>query len=176
MTNERLKFLTDDNLEEINSTLPWVSRMHLPEEELRILGQSNPNRGEGRIESLPDYRATKLHELVDLKGKTVLEFGCFEGSHTLSLLEYTDKVTAVDVRPLNVLKTLTKLALFNKNAEVFTFDAETCDTSIGQYDIIFHCGVYYHLTNPVEHMYFLDKICGKFLFLDTHISSSENEN
>jgi len=161
------KYLSDANLLEINETLNWHSGVELPDG--RVLG-SLTNSKRTTPEPIPDYRVVKLNELIGLKNKSVLELGCFEGAHTLSFLKYTDDVTAVDVRPQNVINTLTRLSAFGKKADVFVCNVEDIDTTLGVFDVIFHCGVLYHLSNPVEHFLKLKGMC-KYMLLDTHIAS-----
>tara|TARA_R110000824_G_scaffold196011_2_gene379006 strand:- start:795 stop:1523 length:729 start_codon:yes stop_codon:yes gene_type:complete len=164
---ESYKYLSDSSLKEINSSLDWHSGVELPDG--RVLG-SLTNSKRTATEPIPDYRVSKLDDLIGLKDKSVLELGCFEGAHTLSFLEYTDDVTAVDVRPQNVINTLTRLSVFGKKADVFVCNVEDMDNKLGVFDVIFHCGVLYHLSNPVEHFIKLKGMC-KYMLLDTHIAS-----
>jgi len=123
---------------------------------------------------IPDRRITELHKRIDLKGKSILEVGCFEGIHTLGLRLYSDDVTAIDIRPSNVIKTLARLSLHGTYAKVFVADVERLSPSFGQFDVIFHCGVLYHLASPVEHLFSLKGMC-KHIMLDTHVTSEQKE-
>jgi 2-polyprenyl-3-methyl-5-hydroxy-6-metoxy-1,4-benzoquinol methylase len=168
-TFRKLK-IPDSTLSEINSMLDWRAGTLL---DGRILGRLGVTPGKrtspGRI---PDYRIEKLHQLVNLTGKSILEVGCFEGIHTLGLKLYSDDVTAIDIRPLNVVKTLARLSMHGANAKVFVADVEELSAEFGQFDVVFHCGVLYHLMSPVEHLLSLGPVCNT-IFLDTHVARDE---
>ena len=162
-------YLSDSSLQEINQRLDWHSAIKLPDD--RILGSLTRSK-RNQPENIPDYRVKRLDETLDLKDKTVLEVGCFEGAHTLSFLEYTDKVTAIDVRPSNVINTLMRLSVMGKKANVFVANVEDLNKQLNCYDVLFHCGVLYHLVDPVSHMKNL-KGMAKYILLDTHIASED---
>ena len=46
------------------------------------------------------------------------------------------------------------------------------DERDGQFDLVFHCGVLYHLLNPAEHILALGRVA-KHIFLDTHVARDE---
>jgi hypothetical protein len=87
----------------------------------------------------------------------------------LGLRMFSSDVTAVDIRAVNVLKTLARLSAFGTSANVFQFDVETVDAEFPNYDVIFHCGVLYHLEDPVAHLLRLLPHC-QAMYLDTHVS------
>src|SRR5262249_45176941 len=58
------------------------------------------------------------------------------------------------------------------SARVFLADVETMTSHLGRFDLVFHCGVLYHLMHPVEHLEALAKVCSA-LFLDTHVARDE---
>jgi len=157
---------------EVNGMLDWHAGTVL---DGRILGRLGVKAGK-RTEpgAVPDRRIVNLHEIVNLTGKSVLEVGCFEGIHTLGLRLYCQDVTAVDIRPSNVVKTLTRLCMHGSNAKVFVADVEALPDQFGTFDLIFHCGVLYHLMAPLEHVFALSRLC-KHLFLDTHVARNEPE-
>ena len=61
---------------------------------------------------MPDRRIVLMNEQFDLADKHVLEVGCFEGIHTVSLAMLARKVTALDARMENVVKTIVRSAMF----------------------------------------------------------------
>jgi len=165
--------IEDRDLDEINSRLPWQAGAPLPDG--RILGRLGARPGKrDRAGHIPDRRITRLNEAVPLNDLRVLEVGCFEGIHTVGLCQFSKSVTAVDVRPWNVVKTLTRLACHGASAKVFVHDVERLHDELGHFDVVFHCGVLYHLLNPVEHLLALGRICRR-VFLDTHIARDEVE-
>ena len=161
------------NVEDVNNLLPWHTKSKLSNG--RTIGRSpNPNK-RNYFEEIPDKRITQLHEIIDLSDKSILELGCLEGSHTLGLLTYAKKVTSIDCRPVNVIKTLTRLSFNGKSSPVYCFNAEdlTIDT-YGKYDVIFHCGVLYHLKEPIPHLENIFKM-SDCIFLDTHVTEDNNK-
>lgn len=161
---------SDRDLEEINAMLDWYAGTLL---DGRLIGRLGVRPGKRTDPApVPDARIVMLHRLVDLRNKSVLEVGCFEGIHTLGLRMFTEDVTAVDVRPVNVVKTLARLSFHGTWAKVFLADVEEPDPSFGVFDVIFHCGVLYHLVKPVEHLRAVGRMC-RYLFLDTHVARDE---
>lgn len=159
-------YISDHCLNEINSYLNWKSALNLPDG--RILGSLTSSK-RTTPETIPDYRVKILNDLITLSDKSVLEIGCFEGAHTLSLLQYTDNVTAIDVRPKNVINTIIRVSLFGKYPKVLVYNTEDLNkNSFGFFDLIFHCGVLYHLKDPAAHLANLSEVCN-FILLDTHV-------
>lgn len=163
--------ISESELAEINQLLPWYAGAYLPDG--RLLGRLDARPGKradpGKI---PDKRIVRLNEEIALRRLSVLEVGCFEGIHTIGLTMYCSDVTAIDVRPVNVFKTLARLACHGVSAKVFQKNVEAMDDQDGRYDLVFHCGVLYHLLNPIEHILALGRVT-QHLFLDTHIARDE---
>jgi len=162
--------ISEDTLSEVNSMLDWHAGTLLNGRVLGRLGVTPGKRtSPGKV---PDYRIEKLHKLINLTGKSILEVGCFEGIHTLGLRLFSNDVTAVDIRPLNVVKTAARLSMHGADAKVFVADVEKLSVDFGRFDVVFHCGVLYHLMSPIEHLFALGAMC-ESLFLDTHIARDE---
>lgn len=165
--------LSDADLDEFNQMLPWHAGTRLPDG--RIIGSLTARATKREsVEPVPDKRITRLHQTLNLTGKRVLEIGCFEGIHTLGLCEYGANVTAVDLRPINVIKTSARLAAYGVSANVFPLDVEEESVVLPQFDIVFHCGVLYHLEEPVRHLKRLLPHCNA-IYLDTHIAREDEE-
>lgn len=162
--------LSDLDLEEVNRLLDWHAGTLL---DGRLLGRLGRKPGK-RMEPapVPDPRIVKLHRLVDLRGKSVLEVGCFEGIHTVGLRMFSEDVTAVDIRPVNVMKAMARLSYHGTWAKVFQADVEKLGPGFGAFDVIFHCGVLYHLMAPVEHLLTIGPM-SRYLLLDTHVARDE---
>ncbi|MGK2915729.1 MAG: class I SAM-dependent methyltransferase [Porticoccaceae bacterium] len=161
--------ISNADLAEINRLLPWHAGTSLPDG--RILGRLDVGKRNNVCE-IPDKRIVRLNEEISLRGLSALEVGCFEGIHTVGLRLYCDDVTAIDVRPVNVFKTQARLACHGTWAKVFQKDVEKMDERDGQFDLVFHCGVLYHLLNPAEHILALGRVA-RHIFLDTHIARDE---
>jgi tRNA (mo5U34)-methyltransferase len=162
---------SDADLAEINSLLDWHAGTLLPDG--RLIGRLERTAGKRPAPAqIPDKRIRILNDLVHLKNKKVLEIGCFEGIHTIGLRQFCEDVTAVDVRPQNVLKTLARLSWHGVSAKVHQYDAEEIGADFPRFDVIFHIGVLYHLANPVQHLLNIGQLCD-YLFLDTHVAPNE---
>jgi tRNA (mo5U34)-methyltransferase len=157
--------LDEQALQDANRLFDWRAVTRLPDG--RLLGKPSRNKREGE-EKIPDSRIVLLDRLIKLAGKSVLEVGCFEGIHTIGLRQFTDHVTAVDVRPVNVFKTLARLSLYGADAKVYVADCENLDASFGTFDVIFHIGVLYHLVDPVGHIAKIGALAPT-LYIDTHV-------
>ncbi len=163
--------LTAELVEEANKAFDWRAATELPNG--MMLGRMFEHK-RSVPQTIPDKRIVLLDSLVGLRGKSVLEIGCFEGIHTIGLRTFTDNVTAIDLRPANVFKALARLSFHGADAKVFVADCEKLDASFGRFDILFHFGVLYHLMQPVEHLKALGTL-GDTLFLDTHVAVPDAE-
>lgn len=161
--------LPDAVLAEINRTLDWRAGTLLPDG--RMIGKTFAHKRPAP-QPIPDHRITLLDRMWPLAGRSVLEVGCFEGIHTLGLMRYGANVTAIDVRPVNVIKTLTRVSLHGASVKAFVQDASALNGAVGTFDLIFHFGVLYHMMDPVEHLAALGEISDR-LFLDTHIAADK---
>ena len=160
--------LSDEDLIELNGLLDW--NCFIADANGRRFGKLAWGSKRSSSQTIPDRRIILMHEKFDLSSKHVLEVGCFEGVHTLGLLEYSKKVTAVDSRIAHVIKTIVRIGMFGKNATVFKCNLEeiNLDYSLLQADLLHHVGVLYHLKDPVRHLLDLHKYIKKGLMLDTH--------
>ncbi|MEJ0059379.1 MAG: class I SAM-dependent methyltransferase [Terricaulis sp.] len=168
MADFRAVDLDGQAIQDANRLFDWRAVTRLPNGQL--LGKPSPGKREEE-QRVPDTRIELLDKHVGLAGKSVLEVGCFEGIHTLGLRRYTENVTAIDVRPVNVFKTLARLSMHGADAKVFVADCEKLDPSFGTFDIVFHIGVLYHVVRPVEHLALVGKLAPT-LYLDTHIAAA----
>ncbi len=167
--------LTDDELETFNRLLPWGA-MTL-DQAGREVGQVWSADKRGVPSGLIDPRQTQFDKVFPLKGRTVMEIGCFEGIHTLGLLLLGAEVTAVDGRVENVMKTMSRLWAYGRACELLLWNVErpAPETLPKAWDVLHHIGVLYHLSNPVEHLNELLPRTGAGLLLDTHVMSDEAE-
>jgi tRNA (mo5U34)-methyltransferase len=166
--------LKDEDLDQINNMLPWFAGTQLPDG--RILGSLEARPGKRElVQSIPDKRIARLDETLGLSGKKVLEIGCFEGIHTIGLCSFGADVTAVDLRPLNVIKTMARLASYGYSAAVFPIDVEDPSLDLPDFDLVFHCGVLYHLEDPVSHLDRLLPRC-RAIYLDTHVADESQDD
>lgn len=160
--------LTDAQLTELNSIIKW--NCFTTDGRGRRVGDKAKAGKRDAPQLIPDPRILRLHQAVDLSGKSVLELGCFEGVHTIGLAQFAESVTGVDIRVENVVKTLIRCGLYGVKARVFLSNVDTLplDSSLPESDVVFHCGVLYHLVDPVGHLQQLLPRVKKAILLDTH--------
>lgn len=159
--------LTADDLSSLNERLPWYAGTSLSDG--RLLGNLDARPGKrDALQAIPDKRIVRLEKEYGLEGKRVLEVGCFEGIHTVGLCGAGADVTAVDIRIWNVIKTAARVAAYGFSARTAVVDVEAPDVELPRYDLVFHCGVLYHLEDPVSHLGRLLPRCDA-IYLDTHV-------
>lgn len=96
--------LTESQYQEFQNALKWDMAERLPDG--RILGCSEKL---GWIKDGPDHKVAYLAQRVPLHDKTVVELGSYEGDLTVQLAKVSKFVTGLEVRPSNILCSLTRL-------------------------------------------------------------------
>ena len=163
--------LTDEELDHLNRLLPW--NCFTVDAHRRRFGDLAWAGKRAVPQIVPDPRIVQMHEAFTLTGKHVLEIGCFEGVHTVGLCQFAGKVTAVDARVENLVKTVVRTAMFDCRPSILQCDVENPDdlARLPSVDLVHHVGVLYHLTDPVRHLRLLaPKVCEGML-LDTHVAT-----
>ncbi len=166
-----LRHLSDDALAEINALLPWGGMT--ADLDGRSFGRFWSGEKRSNQQPLIDKRLQRFDARYPLKGAHVLEVGCFEGIHTIGALSLGARVTAIDGRVENILKTLVRLWAYGYSADVQLWDfeqAESPTTVPASWDILHHVGVLYHLTDPAGHLAALADRTERAVILDTHVA------
>lgn len=159
--------LEDGDLARLNRLLDW--RCFVLDQSGRRFGRPGGADKRSRPQALPDRRVLLLHERFDLSDKHVLEVGCFEGVHTVALCRLAARVTAMDGRLENVVKTIVRCAFFDLHPTVLKWDLESGSSALeAPADVIHHVGVLYHLRDPISHLLDLAAWTTHGLLLDTH--------
>jgi hypothetical protein len=159
--------LTDDDLRELNSLLRW--QCFTADSRGRRFGDAAWKGKRCEPQAIPDRRVALMHEKLNLSNKHVLEVGCFEGVHTIGLGLYAGRVTAIDSRIENVVKTIVRCAFFDHHPTVFKCNLEeVTDFEPLRADLLHHVGVLYHLKDPVKHLLDLGQYIKEGIMLDTH--------
>jgi SAM-dependent methyltransferase len=168
-----VEVLTDKELSELNRLLDW--QCYILDGRGRQFGNTAWDGKRCEPQIIPDRRIVLMNERFDLSDKHVLEVGCFEGIHTVGLSMFAQKVTAVDSRIENVVKTIVRCAMFGCSPVVYKHDVEerTAGTRIPDVAMIHHVGVLYHLRDPVNHLMELGRRCRVGIMLDTHYCLDE---
>lgn len=171
--DERLAELDDAQLEDFNLLLPWAAMT--ADARGRVIGTAWSDKKRAAVHSLVDRRQAAFDRRFPLRGRHVFEAGCFEGIHTLGCLALGARVTAVDGRMDNVLKTLARLWIYGQSADVrlWNFERPAPGSLPPDWDVLHHVGVLYHLSNPVEHLNALLPRTTGGVLLDTHVARDE---
>jgi tRNA (mo5U34)-methyltransferase len=166
--------LTDEDLKRLNELLPW--RCFTVDRNGRPFGGAAWHGKRVAPEPIPDRRIRLFHERFDLSDKHVLEIGCFEGVHTIALCRLAERVTAVDARVENVVKTVVRCAFYDERPRVYRYDVESVEGGgeLVPADLCHHVGVLYHLEDPVTHLGRLGNWISRGLMLDTHYAREED--
>lgn len=170
----RVSQLTDAQLTALNGLLPWVAPT--TDEAGRAMGAPWSASKRASIQPLRDKRHDAFEKICPLAGKTVLEVGCFEGIHSISLASRGANVIAIDSRVENLLKTLIRLWGYNYQAQVELWDLENDGIPVRippQWDVLHHIGVLYHLSDPVRHLRSVLERTKDAVLLDTHVAHDE---
>jgi hypothetical protein len=172
------------DLRKLNALLPWSSYNWLGPGRGMLGSCYNSAKRQGG-QPIPDGRVTALHELLDLRGRTVLEAGCFEGHHSISLAACQARVLAFDSRIENIVKALTRAWYFGYEQSI-RFDQlnleeermaqryapllERTEHDDGLF--LFHSrGVLYHLRDPIAHLLDAADLRPHHIYLHTQIAS-----
>jgi 2-polyprenyl-3-methyl-5-hydroxy-6-metoxy-1,4-benzoquinol methylase len=161
--------LPDARITDLNDLLPWAC--FTVDAAGRRIGRPASVTKRPTPQAIPDERIVRLNELVDLSDKHVVELGCFEGVHTIALCDLASRVTAVDARVENVVKTMTRTWLYGHQPELVLQDVEDATVhDVYACDVLHHNGVLYHLLDPVAHLRRALARTRTGLLLDTHFS------
>jgi SAM-dependent methyltransferase len=165
--------LSDEDLIKLNGLLQWNA--FTVDRHGRRFGGVGWAGKRDQPQEVPDRRVVLLNQRFRLADKHVLEFGCFEGIHTVGLSKFAGKVTAVDGRIENVAKTIVRTALYGHHPTVFEYDVEKvpADVDLLGADILHHVGVLYHLSDPVRHLLEIGRYIREGVMLDTHYALEE---
>ena len=165
--------LSDDDLSRLNELLPW--KAFTVDRHGRRFGGVAWRGKRDQPQPVPDRRTLLLEERFGLADKHVLEFGCFEGIHTVGLMGFVSKLTAVDGRIENVVKTIVRTAMYGYSPSVFVHDVERVlpDYEYLEADVLHHVGVLYHLKDPVRHLLDIGRYIRLGVMLDTHYALDE---
>lgn len=125
-----------------------------------------------KLESeIPERRVLLAQDRISFQEKSVVEFGCFDGSHTIALCRISNKVTAIGHLDENLELTRLRCELYGAEPifKKMDFEKEIPERA----DIYFHSGILSNLTDPAGHLVKIAPLCTE-LFLDTHYAKAAN--
>jgi hypothetical protein len=161
-----LKIVLDDRqLDDLNRGFHWIIGQR--DDDGRRIGSPD------RPSELIDSRISRVAETVELSGQRVLEPGCLDGHITLGLCAKGADVTSFDLRPICVAKTFSRCLAFGFRPKLLVHDARRM-SELGEFDLVFHCGLFYHLTDPISHLRSIARMA-PVISLDTHTARPDAE-
>jgi SAM-dependent methyltransferase len=167
----RLDELADSDLDRLNNLLPWAA--FTVDGRGRRFGGAAWKGKRDKPQPIADYRGIILDRHFGLADKHVLEIGCFEGVHTVGLCRLAARVTGVDARMDNVVKTIVRCAFYGQHPDILLRDVEDPTVmSALQADVVHHVGVLYHLDEPARHIMALGRVARLGVLLDTHVAEA----
>ena len=106
-----------------------------------------------------------------LDGKRIADLGCLEGGYAVEFARMGMEVIGLEVRPNNFANcTYVKDRLSLSNLQFVNDDAWNLP-KYGMFDVVFCCGLLYHLARPVAFINMLSALCRKALILNTHFAT-----
>lgn len=132
----------------------------------------------GDFDALGDLRLPQFWEAFPL-ARTILELGSLEGGHSFALAAHptVERLVGVEGRQANVARAeWVRTLLGASNVEFVQADLESTSLStLGTFDVVFCCGLLYHLQRPWELIAQIGQVSSG-LFLSTHYAAAEQAN
>jgi tRNA (mo5U34)-methyltransferase len=130
----------------------------------------------GRIKRSKIARMSNIIFDMPVGGKSVLDIGCWDGAYSVEALRRgAARVLATDHfvwhqgvsgrKPFDLVHKHIAPALEARDIDV----PDLSVASVGQFDIVLFCGVFYHLRNPFEALERIAAIATECLVLETHL-------
>ena len=179
-TNNSLRFASNQDFARLSVLLPWSAASQCSQ---HVVGGQYNSRKRAAVHAIPDKLVTELNDKIDLNRMNVIESGCFEGIHSISMAIYGAKVYGFDVRIENVLKSMVRAWVHGQSSST-CFDLLNIEnTSVSDFYLaaypnlnvdLYHCrGVLYHLTNPYKYCCQVAALKPSFIYFHTQVASDE---
>jgi SAM-dependent methyltransferase len=110
------------------------------------------------------------------RGKTIVDLGCLEGGYTAEFARLGLEATGIEIRQSNFENCLRVRAGIDLPNLRFIKDDVWNVREYGSFDIIFCCGLLYHLNDPRRFVSLLARACNHLLIVDTQYSTEENSD
>lgn len=130
------------------------------------------------MESYPWFiSARRILETVfpgDKRHFRLADLGCLEGGYAVEFARMGFQVLGVEVRDTNIAACNYVKSKTNLPDLAFVKDDAWNLAKYGKFDVIFCCGLLYHLDKPKQFLEMLSSITTKLVILQTHFSITEN--
>jgi 2-polyprenyl-3-methyl-5-hydroxy-6-metoxy-1,4-benzoquinol methylase len=104
----------------------------------------------------------------------VADLGCLEGGYTVEFARLGLQALGLDVRQINIDACRYVQTRVNLPNLEFVLDDVWNIEKYGSFDVMFCCGLFYHLDNPRKFLDILAKVTNRVLILDTHFSEARD--
>jgi hypothetical protein len=102
------------------------------------------------------------------------DLGCLEGGYTIEFARLGFQSLGIDVRPLNIEACRYAQSKVNLPNLEFAVDDVWNIEKYGSFDVMFCCGLLYHLDHPRKFLDIISKVTSRVLILDTHFSEASD--
>jgi SAM-dependent methyltransferase len=103
-------------------------------------------------------------------GKRVVDLGCLEGGYTVELARAGFDALGIEVRESNFENCQPVKAGTNLPNLTFACDDVHNLAKYGVFDVVFCCGLLYHLDQPRKFVDLMAQVCRRVLIIDTHVA------
>lgn len=183
LINSSLANASSEDISRLSVLLPWSAPSQCSQ---FLIGFPYNAKKRTKLAAIPDTLVKELDNIVGFNQKHVIESGCFEGIHSVSMAMLGAQVYGFDVRIENVLKSIVRSWAYGQ-ASSTCFDLLNIEnTSISDFynttypdlDVDFyHCrGVLYHLKKPYEYCAQIAALNPAFIYFHTQVASNEQAN
>lgn len=143
-------------------------------------GRFSISSDKGAISAHPVFRYAKevlLKKYATLAGRSLCDLGCLEGGYSLEFARLGMRVTGIEVRKSNfaACEFIRRESVGISGELVFVNDDAWNMAQYGAHDVVFCCGLLYHLDRPLDFLRLLYEHCGDCLILDTHFSRKDKK-
>jgi SAM-dependent methyltransferase len=106
-------------------------------------------------------------------GKRVVDLGCLEGGYTVELARAGFDALGIEIRQSNLENCQRVKAGTNLPNLSFACDDVQNLAKHGVFDVIFCCGVLYHLDKPRAFVDLMAQVCQRVVIIDTHVADTK---
>ena len=107
----------------------------------------------------------------DKKHLRLADLGCLEGGYEVEFARMGFQVLGVEVRDANIAACNYVKSKTNLPNLKFVIDNAGNLAKYGMFDVIFCCGLFYHLDRPKQYLEMLSSVTRKLVILQTHFST-----
>jgi len=108
-----------------------------------------------------------------VSGKRLVDLGCLEGGYTVELARAGFDALGIEVRQSNFENCQRVKAETNLPNLTFACDDVLNLAKYGVFDVVFCCGLLYHLDEPRKFLNLMAQVCQRVIISDTHVADEQ---